>query len=434
MNVSDRATKVDEELARLILSPRAYAEQTALYAGFRRLRATNPVGRVEVDGYDPFWAVTKHADILEVSRQNDLFRNSDNATAIRPRAADDMLRSVRGAPNPFRLLTNMDAPDHFKYRRILQGAFAPQKLQSLENRIRAIAGAAVDRMASHGAECDFARDVALHFPLRVVMEILGVPEQDEPRMLKLTQAIFGSEDEDLRREARAAGDQAARPGQLPGQLLDAVGDFEAYFAQLSEARRKDPRDDIATIIAHAEIDGAPIGRVEALSLYIIIAIAGHDTTSSSTSGAIWALCEQQGELRKVRTDRSLIPKLVEEAVRYTSPVGHFMRTAAADTQIRGRRIARGDRLMLCYPSGNRDEEVFDEPDRFRVDRDATRHVAFGHGAHVCLGQHLARLEMRIFFEELLPRLGSIELAGVPRRSASSFVGGPKTVPVRFKLN
>jgi len=221
---------------------------------------------------------------------------------------------------------------------------------------------------------------------------------------------------------------------MPGQLLDVVADFEAYFAQLSEARRKDPRDDIATIIAHAEIDGVPIGRVEALSLYIIIAIAGHDTTSSSTSGAIWALCEQQGELRKVRADRSLIPKLVEEAVRYTSPVAHFMRTAAADTQIRGRRIARGDRLMLCYPSGNRDEEVFDEPDRFRVDRDATRHVAFGHGAHVCLGQHLARLEMRIFFEELLPRLGSIELAGVPRRSASSFVGGPKTVPVRFKLN
>jgi cytochrome P450 len=267
MNVSDRATKVDEELARLILSPRAYAEQMALYAEFRRLRATNPVGRVEVDGYDPFWAVTKHADILEVSRQNDLFRNGDNATVIRPRAEDDMLRLVRGAPNPFRLLTNMDAPDHFKYRRILQGAFAPQKLQSLENRIRAIARATVDRMALHGAECDFARDVALHFPLRVVMEILGVPEQDEPRMLKLTQEIFGSEDENLRRDARAAGDQAARPGQLPGQLLDVVADFEAYFAQLSEARRKDPRDDIATIIAHAEIDGVPIGRVEALSLY-----------------------------------------------------------------------------------------------------------------------------------------------------------------------
>jgi cytochrome P450 len=171
-----------------------------------------------------------------------------------------------------------------------------------------------------------------------------------------------------------------------------------------------------------------------MSYYIIIASAGHDTTSSSTSGAIWALCEHPGEFQKVKADRSLIPKLVEEAVRYTTPVRHFMRSATADAQIQGRTIAKGDRLMLCYPSGNRDEEVFQDPDRFRVDRDATRHVAFGYGGHVCLGQHLARLEMRIFFEELLERLESIELAGVPRRSASTFVGGPKTVPIRFKMS
>jgi cytochrome P450 len=305
-------------------------------------------------------------------------------------------------------MVNMDAPDHLKYRHITQGWFTPQKLQSLETRIRVIAREAVDRLASHGSECDFARDVALLYPLRVVMEILGVPEQDEPRMLKLTQEIFGSDDEDLRREA--------------------------YFAGLTEARRAEPRDDIASIIAHAEIDGAPMGYSEAMSYYVIIATAGHDTTSSSTSGAIWALCEHPGEFRKVKADRSLIPKLVEEAVRYTTPVQHFMRSATVDTQIRGRTIAKGDRLMLCYPSGNRDEEVFDEPDRFRLDRDATRHVAFGHGAHICLGQHLVRLEMRIFFEELLERLESIELAGVPRRSASTFVGGPKTVPIRFKIS
>jgi len=241
-----------------------------------------------------------------------------------------------------------------KYRRITLDWFAPQKLQALEARIRVIAREAVERMASHGSECDFARDVGLLYPLRVVMEILGVPEQDEPLMLKLTQEILGSEDEDLRRDARAAGDPAA---QL-SQFMDVVADFETYFAELTEARRKDPRDDVASIIAHAKIDGAVMGHTEAMSYYVIIATAGHDTTSSSTSGAIWALCEHPGEFRKVKADRSLVPKLVEEAVRYTTPVRHFMRSATADTQIRGRTIAEGDRLMLCYPSGNRDEEVF----------------------------------------------------------------------------
>jgi cytochrome P450 len=431
MDVSNGSAKVDEELAWLIVSPRAYAEQTTLYQGFRWLRANNPIGRVEVDGYDPFWAVTKHEDILEISRQNDLFHNGDNATVLRPRAAEDMVRSMRGGnPNMFRMMINMDAPDHMKYRRITQGWLMPRKLQSLENRIRAIAREAVDRMASYGNECDFARDVALHYPLRVVMEILGVPEQDEPRMLKLTQEIFGANDEDLRRDARAADG----PTALLDQLMDVIADFEAYFARLTEARRADPRDDIASIIAHAEIDGAAMGHSEAMSYYILMATAGHDTTSSSTSGAIWSLCEHPSEFRKVKADRSLIPKLIEETVRYTTPVRHFMRSAAVDTQIRGQTIAKGDRLMLCYPSGNRDEEVFDDPDRFRVDRDATRHVAFGYGGHVCLGQHLARLEMRVFFEELLERLESIELAGEPRHSASTFVGGPKTVPIRFKMS
>jgi cytochrome P450 len=431
MDVSNGSVEVDEELARLIVSPRAYAEQTTLYQGFRWLRANNPIGRVEVDGYDPFWAVTKHGDILEISRQNDLFHNGDHGTVLRPREAEDMVHSMRnGSPNLFRMMINMDAPDHLKYRRITQGWLMPQKLQSLENRIRVIAREAVDCMAAHGGECDFARDVALHYPLRVVMEILGVPEQDEPRMLKLTQEIFGGDDEDLRRSAGAVGDPAAQMNSL----LEVVADFEAYFTRLTAARRMDPRDDIATVIANAEIDGAPMGHAEAMSYYILLATAGHDTTSSSTSGAIWSLCEHPSEFQKVKSDRSLIPKLVEEAVRHTAPVKHFMRTAAADTQIRGRTIAKGDRLMLCYPSGNRDEEVFQDPDLFRVDRDATRHVAFGYGTHVCLGQHLARLEMRIFFEELLERLESIELAGAPRRSASTFVSGPKTVPIRFTMN
>jgi cytochrome P450 len=249
-------------------------------------------------------------------------------------------------------------------------------------------------------------------------------------MLKLTQENFGAEDETLRRDARSAGS----PEERLSQQLEVRADIEAYFSKLTDTRRQNPRDDIATVIATAAIEGVPINHAAATDYYVLMMLAGHETTSSSTAGAIWALCERPDEFRKVKADRSLISNLVEEAVRYTSPVGHFMRSATAETQLRGRTIAKGDRLMLCYPSGNRDEEVFDEPDEFRVERDPTKHRAFGNGAHVCLGQHLARMEMRIFFEELMERLESIELAGQPRRSASAHIGGPKSVPVQFRMN
>jgi cytochrome P450 len=162
-------------------------------------------------------------------------------------------------------------------------------------------------------------------------------------------------------------------------------------------------------------------------------LGGHETTSSSTAGAIWGLCESPGELRKLKDKPELIESLVDEAIRWTNPVSHFMRSATEDTELVGRPIRKGDWLMLSYLSANNDEAVFDEPERFRVDRDASRHIAFGTGAHACLGQHLARLEMRILFEELIPRLNALELAGEPKRSASTFVGGPKTLPVRFAL-
>lgn len=431
MNIANGATRVSDELTQLILSPRAYAEQTELLEGFRWLRTHNPVGRVEAEGYDPFWAITKHRDIVEISRQNDLFHSGDESTILRPRIVEEMTRKARnGSPHLLRSMLNMDAPDHSKYRRITQAWLMPKQLQSLEDRMRDIARASVDQMASRGGECDFARDVALHYPLRIVMDILGVPAEDEALMLKLTQEMLGSEDEALRRDARSVG----TPQDVLNQRLEVLADFEAYFATLTDARRKDPRDDIATVVARGEIDGAPITHAEATNYYILLMAAGHDTTSSSTSGAIWALCESPDQFRKVKADRALIPGLVEEAVRYTSPAAHFMRTATAETSLRDRAIARGDRVMLCYQSGNRDEEVFNAPDEFHVDRDPTKHRAFGNGAHVCLGQHLARLEMRIFFEELLARVEHIELAGQPRRSASTFVSGPKSVPVRFRMN
>jgi len=427
----NETAKVPERLGRLIVSPKAYAKQTPLLAGFRWLRANVPLGRVEMEGFDPFWAVTKHTDILEVSRRHDLFHNGDRATTLVPRASDETARALTGgSPHLVRTIVHMDAPEHLKYRRITHACFTQQKVNSLEHRIRVIARACVDRMAGHGAACDFVRDVARHYPLRVLMEIVGVPEEDGPWILKLTQKLFASEDEELTCDREATAD----PTRHAKQLCRIFAEFQGYFARLTEARRKAPRDDVTSVIANANIDGKPISHFEAMSYFVILGTAGHDTTSSAISGAIWALCEDMQEFRKLKADVGLIPRLVEEAVRWTTPVQHFMRTATVDTELRGRRIAEGDWLMLCYLSGNRDEEAFEQPDRFRVDRDPSPNVAFGHGVHVCLGQHLARLEMRIFFEELFVRLAWIEMAGEPRRSASVFVGGPKTLPVRFAMH
>lgn len=324
----------------------------------------------------------------------------------------------------------MDAPDHPKYRALTQNWFLAHNVKRLEERIRGIARDHVERMLAMGGECDFVRDVALMYPLRVIMEILGVPREDEPRMLRLTQELFGSQDAELNRSRTAVID----PIQMVEMLKATVADFSDYFRKITEDRRLHPRDDVATVIAQGQIDGRPINDFEAMGYYIIVASAGHDTTSSSTSGAMWALCEHPDQWARVKNDPSLINGLVEEAIRWTTPVQHFMRSAAADYTLRGRRIAKGDWLMLCYLSGNRDEETFADPDVFRVDRQPNKQIAFGYGVHSCLGQHLARLEMRILFEELLPKLKSIELAGAPRRACSVFVGGPKTLPIRFTLN
>jgi len=226
---------------------------------------------------------------------------------------------------------------------------------------------------------------------------------------------------------------ALSPEQLTALIQATIEDFSSYFRKLSAERRAHPREDLATLIANAKIDGEPISDIGAMGYYIIVATAGHDTTSSSTAGAVWALAENPGEFAKVKNDPSLIPGLVDEAIRWTTPVKHFMRSATADTELAGRAIAKGDWLMLCYASGNRDEELFEDPDVFRVERKPNRHLSFGYGAHLCLGQHLAKMEMRILFEELLPHLKSLALDGEPKLTQALFVSGPKTVPIRFEL-
>jgi cytochrome P450 len=421
--------EIPQEIAWTLVDPKFYASDT-IHKSYAWLRANNPLGLARLEGYDPFWVVTKHADILEISRQNALFHSGDRQTTLTTQEGDRQVRKMTGgSPHLVRSLVQMDAPDHPKYRALTQSWFLPHNIKSLEERIRRIARAAVDKMLSTGGTCDFVADVALHYPLHVIMEILGVPREDEPRMLMLTQELFGSTDPELGRKAEVPDPSKAI------ELVQAVlMDFYNYFAKITAARRAEPRDDLASVIANSKINDQPISEFEALSYYVIVATAGHDTTSSSTAGAVWGLAESPAQFEKVKADPSLIPGLVEEAVRWTTPVKHFMRSATADTELRGRRIAKDDWLMLCYASGNRDEEVFEDASVFRVDRSPNRLVSFGYGAHLCLGQHLAKMEMRILFEELLPHLKSLELAGEPRLSEAVFVNGPKKLPIRFTVN
>ncbi|MCW5891104.1 MAG: cytochrome P450 [bacterium] len=408
-----------DDPGRIFIDPRAYARPAAWHEAAARLRRESPIPRVESEEYAPFWALTRHADIVDVERQHDRFWNTTDSV-LRTRGALERAQAV-GAE--LKTLIHMDGAEHRAYRRITNDRFKPASLrESLEGAVTDLARRYVDRMAQLGERCDFAADVALYYPLHVIMSLLGVPESDEPRMLQLTQKLFGAEDPEFGGPDREA------------TMLATLMDFAAYFNAMTAARRAQPTEDIASTIANATIDGAPLGDLQTISYYVIIATAGHDTTSSSLAGGLIALLEHPDQLRALRDDPSLVPNAVDEMIRWVTPVRHFMRYAQEEAVVGGRRIARGDALLLSYLSGNRDEAVFADPMRFDVRRpNAADHVAFGLGVHFCLGAHLARMELRAFLTELLARVESIELAGEPEYTESTFVGGPKRVPIRYRL-
>lgn len=424
------------EIAASIVDPKAYSEWETLQQNFTWARANMPLALAVNDGFDPFWAVTRHADILEISKNNARFANAIKSPTLVDQAVAEMVRGI--TPNNdghlIRSLVQMDAPDHMKYRLLTQQWFMPKNLRTIEARIRDIAKATVEKMLALAdengvGECDFAKDVAAGYPLHVVMSILGVPPEDEPRMLMLTQQLFGPTDPEINR-ARA---EISSPEQAVQMLQFVIADFEAYFSAITADRRATPRDDLATVIATGTVNGAPIPDREANGYYMIVATAGHDTTSASTAGAIMELAKNKTLFERYRDGSADTAGLIEEAIRWTTPVQHFLRTATEDCELSGQTISKGDWLMLCYTSANRDEAVFEDPFSFNPDRPANAQVAFGYGGHVCLGQHLARMEMRILMEELLPRLASIELAGEPARVESTFVGGLKRLPIRFTV-
>jgi cytochrome P450 len=425
--------RLDDE----IVHPDLYASGE-IHDVYARLRREDPVHWTEPQGFRPFWSITKHADILEIEKQHDVFVNRLR-TYLSPIAGEEWVKNMTGDTHLFRTLVDLDDPEHMKLRMLTQSWFMPPSLKKLEARVAQIAKEHVDAMAAKGPECDFVKEVALWYPLRVIMEILGVPKEDEPLMLKLTQEIFGPADPDVTNESERAtetGEGFVGGGGTQEKTVDLMQTamvFYQYFGAITADRRANPRDDLSTIIANGMIDGAPIGDREAMSYYIIVATAGHDTTSSTAAGGMLELLRNPDQLTRLKNDLSLLPNAVEEMIRWVTPVKHFMRTATRDYDIRGKTIKQGDGLALFYWSGNRDEDAFEDAHLFRVDRDVKKQVAFGHGVHLCLGMHLARMEIKALFAELLPRLKRIELTGPPKTTRANFVSGLKSLPVRFEM-
>jgi len=410
------STPTMDEAAKVLADPLAYADEPTLHAALAHLRANAPVSWVEVPNYRPFWAITKHADILDIERDNVLFTNWPRP--VLTTTEGDELQATAGV----RTLIHLDDPQHRVVRAIGADWFRPKAMRALKVRVGELAKSYVDKMMAVGPECDFVQEVAVNYPLYVIMSLLGIPEADFTRMLKLTQELFGSDDSEFKRGS-------TNEDQLPALL-----DMFQYFNGVTASRREHPTEDLASAIANARIDGEPLSDIDTVSYYLIVATAGHDTTSATISGGLHALTENPDQLDRLRDNLDLMPLATEEMIRWVTPVKEFMRTATEDTTVRGVPIAAGEAVLLSYVSGNRDEDVFENPFRFDVGRDPNKHLAFGYGVHFCLGAALARMEVNSFFTELLPRVKSIELTGPAQFVATTFVGGLKHLPVRYQFH
>lgn len=411
-----------DEAGMVFVTPEAYADENLFDAACAVLRREDPIHLVEHPDFAPFHVITRHADVLEIELHHNEWHNAPRPVLSNLEA--DRRRVEQG--DLLRTLIHMDDPDHRMYRNLTADWFLPKNLAKLDARLAVLADASVEAMIAHDGRCDFARDIAMQYPLQVILSILGLPEDDYGRMLTLTQELFGAADEELSR------------GRSLEDLVQVIQDFFVYFTALTEDRRSRPTDDLASTIANAMItdpqgDTIPIGLMEAISYYVIVATAGHDTTASAMAGGLHALIENPDQLERLRRDPSLIATAADEIIRWVTPVKHFMRNATAPYTLAGHRFETGDAVLLSYPSANRDETVFDDPMRFDIGRSPNKHLSFGFGVHYCLGAMLARMEIKALLGALVPRLRSVELAGEPQLMKTLFVGGLKHLPIRYEI-
>lgn len=405
----------------IFITPELFADMGEWHRVAAEIRRDDPVMRVEASGWPAFWAMTRHAEVFEVSRRSDVFWNTEKS-APGPDVQYDMLQAM-GFELP-RTLVHLHGEQHQKLRGITNDWFKPAAVKRLQPAIDEIAERYADRLVDFGGECDLAADLAVPFTIHVIMSIFGVPQSDERLMMELTQGLFGAADPEY------MGDFS----DPLASITNSIDSFATYFDGLTADRRANPTDDLATVIANGKVDGELIGDRERLWYYIIVATAGHDTTSFAFSGGMEQLLRNPDQLQLLRDDPALASNAAEEMIRWTSPVRSFFRWAQEDVEIGGTRIAAGDAVLTSYPSANRDDEVFSDPNRFDITRpDALKLLAFGLGVHYCLGSQVARREVRTLLEKILERTSSIELAGDPSWTGAHFVSGVKHLPVRYEL-
>ncbi len=405
----------------LFHDPQLWADMNRWHEQVAGIRRTEPVLYVDDPGYTPFWVLTKHADVFAASRDAARWHNTSQVVLGPDADWQQMLDS--GMPAPATLV-HMDGTVHRDHRMVTNDWFKPAAVRHRQPRIDELADLYVQKLRDLGGSCDFAKDIAQPYTLRVIMDIYGVPEEDEPLMMDLTQGIFGAADPEFLGGAEDPGARA----------MASVMQFILYFNELTEDRRACPADDLASVIANAEIDGCPMGDIERLWYYIIVATAGHDTTSFALAGGMEQLARDPQQLFGLAGDDEALVRATDEVIRWTTPVRHFMRYATEPTSIGGVDIPEGGRVLLSYPSANRDEDVFADAATFDVRRpDADRLLSFGVGAHFCLGSQFARREVRTMLDRLSRELTHVELAGEPQWAESHFVSGVKHLPITYAM-
>jgi cholest-4-en-3-one 26-monooxygenase len=397
-----------------IIGPDHYQKNGYPHAEWAWLRRNKPVCYIERPNVDPFWAVTKAADIIAISCKPAQWINH-------PRLA--VFPFEGGTPPealPLKHLLNMDPPEHGDFRALVSRGFTPRAVRALQPQIERITREVLDE-AMDRTECDFVTEISSRVPIAVIAELLGVPREDWTRMFRWTNELIGGGDP----EFQTAGDDTGRQAQL---------EVFQYFSSLADERRKKPTDDITSLLANCMVGGAPLSAIELLSYLLVLVVAGNETTRNATTGGLLALIEHQDQFRRLKSYPSMLNTAIEEMVRWTSPVIQFSRTATQDTEVHGEKISAGQSVCMFYPSANRDEDVFENPNTFDIGRNPNPHIAFGIGEHFCLGSNLARLELEVIFRQLCERLESAEQTGPVERLRSSFVGGIKHMPIRYKLS
>ena len=401
-----------------LIDPARYARDGYPHETFKELRDESPVHWYG-DHAIPFWAVTRHADIVEISKQPEIFSNLP-----RFQINVDAEFGSEDEREPETII-QMDPPAHRRYRELISRRFTPRALRSIESEMDQIAVELVSGVESdaNGGECDFVERIAAPFPMTVISWLLDLPRPDWPQLVDWTNAVVLSNDPEYQREGETAHETRLRASQC----------LYEYFTELADERRQGNGDDLVGLLARAEIDGEPLDPHALVSYYLLLIAAGNETTRNAISGGMHAMLENPQVWRELSSDPSKIGSAAEEILRWSSPIVQMARTATRDTEIGGQKIRAGETLALFYASANRDERVFPDPFEFRIDRRPNPHLAFGIGEHFCVGAHLARIEIRAVFRQLLARFERIEAGRAPTRLFSSAVGGMKTLPVRFSL-